>query len=168
MWNFYEQDVRRLRRALGDVERTPEFKRIQSVMLVAMGQSPMQAAQSTAQSRWNVYKSIGKYLRRHHPEDLLDRPKSGRPKTASHLSPGRIGRELKRDPLRLGYLATEWTVPLLVEHLYRRYHCRISHRTLRRRLKSMNLAWKRPRHAYYRDPHRAQKKGLWSGEFVGF
>ena len=85
---------------------------------------------------------------------------SGRPEAAGGITDARLVREFGRDPLRLGYMATEWTVPLLAGHLSRKYGCRVAPRTLRRRMKRLGLRWKRPRHVFgNRDPHGAWKKG---------
>ena len=163
MWKFSKQDVTRLRAALKRAKDARWYKRIEAVLLVATGIKPPQAALLTGQCRSSVYNLLNRYAAHHRPEDLADEPRSGRPKAAAVLTPSRINRELKRDPLALGYMATEWTVALLAEHLHRRYHCPINRRTLRRRLKCMDLVWKRPRHVYAKAPHRSQKKGLWSG-----
>lgn len=160
------RDIRRLGAALGRIKQPRWLQRVQAVMLVALGQTPAQAARGTAQSRWSVYKWLGRYGRRHRVEDLADRPRSGRPPAAKALTAARIRREYRRDPLALGYMATEWTVPLLADHLARRYGCRgpVSPHTLRRRLRrDLGLSWKRPRHGYFVDPGLPQKKGRWSG-----
>jgi len=80
---------------------------------------------------------------------------------AATITAARIKRQFRRDPLRLGYAATGWTVALLAKHLGRVYDCPITARTLRRRLRALGLRWKRPRYVYAdKDPHRAQKKGV--------
>jgi transposase len=91
---------------------------------------------------------------------LEDAPRSGRPRAAARVTDARIVREFRRDPLRLGYNTTGWTVPLLATHLSQKYGCRLSPATLRRRMRHLGLRWKRPRYVYAdKDPHRAQKKG---------
>jgi transposase len=83
---------------------------------------------------------------------------------APGITAARIKREFGRDPLRLGYQATIWTVPLFTAHLSRRYRDRLSPDTLRRRLRHLGLRWKRPRYVYAeKEPHLPQKKGRWSG-----
>ena|SRR5205823_3605974 len=160
MWKFDGQDVRRLRRTLRRAKQLRWFKRVQAVLLVAKGLPVRQAADLTGQKRWSLYRWIDKYRRRHRPQDLEDRPRAGRPKAAATITPGRIRREMARSPLALGYMATEWTVPLLAGHLSRRYDCPIGPRTLRRRLKELGLVWRRPRYVYHlADPNRGQKKG---------
>jgi transposase len=160
MWKFDGTDVMRLRRAVARATQLRLFKRLQAVLLVAEGQSPRQVAALTGQRRWNLYHWIDRYRRRRRPQDLADRPRPGRPRVAESITPARIRRELSRDPLELGHMSTEWTVPLLARHLRRACGCAISSRTLRRRLRAMGLAWKRPRYVYHpADPHLGQKKG---------
>ena len=79
---------------------------------------------------------------------------------APAITDERIRREVRRDPMRLGYNSTGWTVALLADHLHRRYGTAICARTLRRRMHELGLRWKRPRYTYAtKDPNRTQKKG---------
>jgi transposase len=162
MWKFDGHDVRRLRRAIKDAKQGRLVKRLQTVLLVAQGVPAAKAAVLTGQARRTAFNLLARYCRRRGPGDLADRPRGGRPKAAPTITTARIRKAYRRDPLALGYMATEWTVPLLAGHLRRQYHCPLAARTLRRRLKAMGLAWKRPRYVYHpADPHRAQKKGRW-------
>jgi transposase len=100
-----------------------------------------------------VYYWMHRYLDHHRVDDLCDASRTGRPWMAAQITEARILRELGRDPLKLGYNTTVWTVPLLASHLSRRYHSQITPRTLRRRMKEIGLRWKRPRHFYAaKDP----------------
>ena len=162
---FTSHDRRRLRRALKQCPDARSFRRIQATLLVADGWPVREAARITASSQRAVYQWVGRYSRRRQADILFDLPRSGRPLVASALTAARIKRELARDPLRLGYSATQWTVALLASHLSQRYNCSIVTHTLRRRLRAMGLRWKRPRHAFTeKDPHRAQKKGRLSAD----
>lgn len=97
-------------------------------------------------------------------ESLYERARAGRPRVAKPVTPARVLRELQRNPLRLGYQTTIWTVALLATHLSQRYQCQVSPHTLRRRMREIGLRCKRPRYVYSeKDPHRAQKKGRLSG-----
>jgi transposase len=90
----------------------------------------------------------------------VDAPRSGRPRSAPNITDKRIVAELKRNPLKLGYNTTVWTVEIVARHLSQRYGCEIRPFTLYRRMKAMGLRCKRPRYVYWeKDPHRAQKKG---------
>lgn len=136
------------------------FRRLQAVFLVAGGYLAGEVARITGLSCKAVYRWVERYRQARRIEALRDPPRSGRPRAAAAITDARILRELRRDPLRLGYNSTGWTVPLLAGHLGRKYGCPISTWTLRRRLRRLRLRWKRPRYVYAtKDPHRAQKKG---------
>jgi len=157
---FNQYDRQRLARAFTRTTDRRFFQRLQAVLLVARGFAVPEVAPITGATANAVYHWLQLYLRTHDPDSLRDAPRSGRPRVARRITDARIVREFRRDPLRLGYNTTGWTVALLAEHLGRTYGCPISARTLRRRMRALGLRWKRPRYVYAdRDPHRAQKKG---------
>ncbi len=157
---FDRYDRRRLTRALQKAAEIRTYRRIQAVLLVAQGRTIPEAAQITGIQAWSVYRWVRAYLHTHCPNRLQDAPRSGRPSVATPITDARLVREFRRDPMRLGYRATGWTVSLLADHLQQRYGCAISPRTLRRRMRDLDLRWKRPRYVYAtKDPNRAQKKG---------
>ena len=156
-------DRSRLTRALRRVRDLRTYRRVQAVLCMARGQPVGQVARLTGTSRRSVYDWLERYLRRHRIEDLQDAPRPGRPPVAPSLTDARIVREFKKDPMRLGYRSSDWTVVLLARHLSRRYGCTISEHTLRRRMKGLGLVWKRTRHAYkHPAEHLPQKKGALS------
>jgi transposase len=157
---FDRYDRQRLARALARATELRAFRRLQAVLLVARGFPVAEAARITGAKPEAVYHWTRTYLRSHRPDCLRDAPRSGRPRAAGRITDARIVREFRRDPLRLGYKTTGWTVALLAEHLGSKHGCPISARTLRRRMHELGLRWKRPRYVYAdKDPHRAQKKG---------
>jgi transposase len=157
---FDPYDRRRLLHALQRASDVRTYRRLQAVLLVAQGWPVPEVARSTGTRPWAVYAWVRRYLRTHRSAALHDAARPGRPQAAPRITAARIVRELRRDPLRLGYNTTGWTVALLAQHLSQKYHCPISARTLRRRMRSLGLRWKRPRYVYAtKDPHRAQKKG---------
>lgn len=159
-FGFNGHDRRRLAKALKRTEKASVYRRLQAVLLVASGYAVNQVAQITGALRRAVYQWVNRYLATQRVDSLADRPRSGRPSTATRITDTRILREWRRDPLRLGYNTTVQTVVLLARHLSTRYDCAITPRTLRRRMKRLCLRWKRPRYVYtLKDPHRAQKKG---------
>ena len=163
-WGLSGRDRYRLRGALRTCTDVRTYRRLQAVLCMAEGRPASEAAALTGMARFTVYEQVRRYVRRRRVEDLADAPRSGRPSAAVAISDARIVREFKKDPMDLGYKATTWTVPLLAEHLRRRYHCPITRRTLRRRMKALGLVWKRPRHLYQDpDPPVAQKKGALCG-----
>jgi transposase len=157
---FNRYDAPRLRRALKQATDKRLFQRVQAVLLVAQNHAVSEVADISGVSAQTVYNWVNLYLQEHKVEALEDSPRSGRPLSAEQITSARILRELHRNPLKLGYRTTVWTVALLAEHLSRRYQCLIGSFTLRRRMKSLGLRCKRPRYFYEeKDPHRAQKKG---------
>jgi transposase len=157
---FDHHDRRRLTRARAQATEARTFRRIQAVLLVACGWAIAEVARITGVRLGAVYDWVQRYLRSHQAASLEDASRSGRPRSATRITDARIVREFRRDPLRLGYNTTGWTVPLLATHLSEKYGCPISPATLRRRMRHLRLRWKRPRYAYAgKDPHRAQKKG---------
>ena len=157
---FDSYDKRRLTHALHGVRDARTYRRIQAVLGVAQGRTIQGAAEIAGVQPWAVYAWIRTYLHAHQPDSLRDAPRSGRPRAAPAITDERIRREVRRDPLRLGYNSTGWTVCLLANHLHHKYGTFISARTLRRRMRDLGLRWKRPRYSYAnKDPHRAQKKG---------
>jgi transposase len=131
--------------------------------LVAQGRTVQDVAEIASVQPWAVYAWIRTYLHTHRPDSVRDAPRSGRPRAAPAITDECIKREVRRDPMPLGYNSTGWTVCLLADHLRQTYGSALSARTLRRRMHDLGLRWKRPRYNYAnKDPHRAQKKGALS------
>lgn len=160
---FDPYDERRLSRALHDVRDVRTYRRIQALWLVAQGRGVQEAAEIAGVKPWAVYAWIRTYLQTHDPDRLRDAPRPGRPRAAPAITDKRIVQEFGRDPMRLGYNSTGWTVSLLADHLRQKYGGSLSVRTLRRRMHDLTLCWKRPRYTYAnKDPNRTQKKGALS------
>jgi len=136
------------------------YRRLEALLLVAEGSSVAEAARRCHVDRSSVHRWLAQYLARRDTMALTDRPRSGRPRRETALTPQRLAAALARDPRRCGYRATSWTVPLLAHDLAARHGIAVSARTLRRRLHEAGYRWKRPRYVYvHRAAHRAQKKG---------
>ena len=160
---FRRSDRHHLAHALKQVTMVRAYKRLQAVRLVAAGRAVKEVAQIAGVSAQTIYNWVNCYLQEHAAEALFDERRAGRPPVAPGITAARIKREFGRDPLRLGYQATVWTVPLFTEHLSRRYRCRLRPDTRRRRMRQLGLRWKRPRYVYAeKEPHLPQKKGHWS------
>jgi len=161
---FSKRDHQRLAKALCTETDARALRRLQAVRLVAEGYALTTAAHLTGFSQRSLYRFVSRYLNAHQTTALADEKHTGRPALAPQVTPPRILRELQRVPLLLGYHTNVWTVELLATHLSQRYHCSISPRTLRRRMKEIGLRCKRPRYIYSeKEPHLPQKKGRLSG-----
>ena len=159
-FGFDRYDKGRLERALQEITDKRTYVRVKAVLLMAQGMDLQSVAKLFDKSLQIVYYWIRTYVKTHRPSSLFDAPRSGRPLAAQGITERQILRELKRNPLHLGYRTTVWTVALLAEHLSIRYGQKIGYWTLYRRMKEVGLRCKRPRYVYSeKDPHRAQKKG---------
>jgi transposase len=159
-FGFDRYDKGRLSRALAKSTNAKVYVRLKALLLVAEGMPVTKVAEFFDKSRRIVYRWIATYLSNHQPWSLEEGARSGRPLAAQGITDQRILRELKRNPLKLGYHTTVWTVEILAWHLSQRYGCEIGRYTLYRRMKQIGLVCKRPRYVYAeKDPHRAQKKG---------
>jgi transposase len=157
-------DRKRLAAALEAAREARVYRRVEALLLVAEGQTVAEAARRCHVDRSSVHRWLGQYGARRDATVLADRPRSGRPRQSSRLTPRRLAAALARDPRRCGYQATSWTAPLLAHYLAAQDGIAISARTLRRRLHEAGYRWKRPRYVYAgRATHLAQKKGRWSG-----
>jgi transposase len=147
-FGFHHWDTLRLNKALKRAADKRTFQRVQALLLVARGRSVSEVAEISGVHVQTVYNWIHLYLETQQPGTLADTPRSGRPPAAKPVTAARIERELRRNPLRLSYQTTVWTVPLLAEHLSHLYRCEMSPHTLRRRMRAMGLRCKRPRYFY--------------------
>jgi transposase len=158
---FTRTDRRRLAQALAATRLAREYRRLEAVLLVAEGRSLSESARHVRVARSSVQRWVRHYLANRDAAALVDRPRTGRPRAARQLTEPRLAAALRRDPRRLGYRSTTWTVALLARYCVEHLHCAITPRTLRRRLRERGYRWKRPRYLYTeRAAHLAQKKGL--------
>lgn len=160
---FDRYDKGRLQKIINQVEDKRTFIRLRSVQMIAEGKEIADVAQIWDVTPQIIYNWIKTYLKDHLPQSLFDKPKKGRPRVAEQITDNRILKELKGNPMSLGYFVNTWTVATLAHRLNKRYGCSISPRTLYRRMKAMGLECKRPKYFYEeKDPNRTQKKGALS------
>jgi transposase len=159
---FTGADRRRLERALATAHKACEYRRLEATLLVAEGHSISEAARRVRVARLSVRRWVERYLQDRDVHALVDRPRHGRPRRAKRLTPQRLAATMARDPLRCGYLATTWTVPLLVHYLAQHNGIEVSQHTLRRRLHEAGWRWKRPRYVYSERAAHVAQKNLWS------
>jgi transposase len=94
------------------------------------------------------------------PVGLYDRERSGRPPKSTEQVKDTIVQMIQGDPGREGYLATCWTVAMLVLAVVREVGVRLSPSTLRATLHELGLRWGRPRLTMPDkvDPEKASKQ----------
>lgn len=99
-----------------------------------------------------------RYQQQGHPRALVDQAGRGRRRLLTPALLDVLQQALQHKPDQLGYMATEWTVPLLLEHLHRLTGVRVSDDTLRRQLHRMRYRFKRPRYVLMPDPLLEKKR----------
>lgn len=157
---FNRYDVPRLQQAFKSAAAKHLFQRVPAGLWVAQGHAISEVAELTDVRVPTLYPWVKLSLRRHHVATLAEAPRSGRPLVALPITAPRIRQQWRRNPLRLGYRTTVWSVNLLAEPLSRQDHGPITPYPLRRRLQAMGLRCQRPRYFYEeKAPHRAQKTG---------
>src|SRR3954470_8694087 len=102
-------DRRRLAAALENAREARGYRRGEALLLVAEGQTVAEAARRCHVNRSSVHRWLGQYGAGRDAAGLADRPRSGRPRWSSRLTPRRLAALLARDPRRCGYQATSWT-----------------------------------------------------------
>lgn len=94
------------------------------------------------------------------PPGLYDAPRRGRPrKLGAEHTPG-VSELIGHDPQEAGYLATVWTVGMLVAAVAQRLGVAVGRSALRTTLHRLGLRWGRPRLSmpHQRDPAKAAKQ----------
>jgi transposase len=96
----------------------------------------------------------------HGPAGLYDQERSGRPRKVTQEVKETIIKMVQDDPQKEGYLATFWTVAMLVLALTNKLKVTLSPSALRGTLHQIGLRWGRPRLGMPAkvDPEKAQKQ----------
>lgn len=94
------------------------------------------------------------------PAGLYDDPRSGRPHKVTNAVRATLVAMIQQDPQESGYVATLWTVAMLVLALFKKLDLRLSSSTVRGTLQALDLRWGRPRLAMPEktDPDKAAKQ----------
>jgi len=91
-------------------------------------------------------------------EGLQDRPRSGRPRSASAAAQDTVRRAMEAGPEDCGHPGVAlWTVVLLQTHLLVELGLRLSRSSVRRLVHAMGYVWRRPRHVLPKDPETDSK-----------
>jgi transposase len=124
---------------------------------VAQGRPIAHIARSLGVSRRSLYHWRQRYTTQHDPAALGDRKGRGHPSVWTPRLRAVLEQNLAQKPDQYGYHASEWTVPVLIEHLATQSGQRVSDSTVRRQLRCMGYVWKRPRYVLQSDPAREKK-----------
>lgn len=106
--------------------------------------------------------SVRHHLKRYRDEGiegLVDRPRSGRPATATPNYVEAALTALRRRPRALNLPFSLWTIPRLLDYLYEQTDIRVSDETLRVHLRAHGISFSHPQHKVSSpDPEYTQKK----------
>lgn len=153
---------RRLQRQLRTTHDARLYRRTLAVLEVSRGEPVAAVASRLGVTPRAIYYWLWTYAQAHDPAALLDGDRPGRPTLLTEADRDRL-RDLllSRSPQELSYFATEWTVPLLRDHLARCTGRRPADDTIRRELQRQGFVWKRCRYALDPDPELWGKKAAY-------
>src|SRR3954465_1300148 len=108
---------RRLEQQPRSTHEARVYRRTLAVLEVAQGEPVSAVARRLRVTPRVVYYWLEAYAQGHDPSALRHQDRSGRPSLLAQQDRARLLELLRQSPQDLGYFATEWTVPLLQEHL---------------------------------------------------
>lgn len=150
---------RRLQQQLQSARDARLYRRTLAVLDVARGEPVASIARRLGVTPRAIYYWLDCYCQNRDPRALQDRDRPGRPTLITEADGDLLrGLLLGQSPQKLGYFATEWTVPLLQDYLARHTGRRTSDDTIRRELRRQGFVWKRSRYALDPDPELRGKK----------
>lgn len=147
----------RLQRQLHQTPDARVHRRTLAVLEYNQGRSIVGIARMLGVTRQSIYNWIDAYTQAHDPVALHDDERSGRPSLWTPKLQKRFLTLLGQMPDQLGYLAVNWTVPLLQEEMERSTDQWLSEDTIRRELERLDYVWKRGRYVLDPDPQREKK-----------
>src|SRR3954451_18565842 len=148
------QELERQLRSTADAR---VYRRTLAVLEVARGRPVAEVARALGVTRQTLHNWLAAYAQDLTPLDLADAARTGRPPLWTPAQRDVLRAALAQPPDRWGYRATDWTVPLLREHLAGRAGVRPSGTALRQWLRALGYAWKRYRYVLPPDPEREKK-----------
>jgi transposase len=148
---------RRLLQQLKSTSDARTYRRTLAVLELDRGRSAADIAAMLGVTRQSVHNWAAAFAHDPDPLTLCDEDRSGRPALLAEQTDGLLPSLMGQSPQDLGYPHTDWTVPLLQQQLEKDLGLRPSDETVRRGLRRLGYAWKRPRYVLDPDPEREKK-----------
>lgn len=133
------------------------YRRTLALLLWGRGTSVTEIASLLQVRRQSVYNWLASYSSTSDPACLRDALRSGRPPRWTSQTEALLADMIALPPDQLGYLAVNWTVPLLQDYLEQKSSTRFSDDTIRRALHRLGYVWKRYRYVLDPDPNLEKK-----------
>jgi transposase len=125
------------------------LRRAQALLWLDADEGIQPIAERLGVSRQTIYNWTTRFQLRDEMDlvqRLADAPREGRPRTVQGVIDPLIDAVIERDPRSLGYRATAWTAPLLVEYLREAHQIEVGCTSVRAAIERLRIRWKRPRH----------------------
>jgi len=154
---FTPAQMQQLEDQLSQTDDVRLYRRILALLMCGRGTSVTEIATLLQVRRQSVYNWLASYTASSDPARLGDAARSGRPPRWTSQTKALLADAIATPPEQLGYLAANWTVPLLQEQLERACSIRFSDDTIRRALHRLGYVWKRYRYVLDEDPDLEKK-----------
>ena len=133
------------------------YRRTLALLMWGRGASVSEIASLLQVHRQSVYNWLTSYTSSADPACLRDALRCGRPPRWTTQTEALLADTIAVPPDQKGYLAVNWTVPLLQDHLEQESSTRFSDDTIRRALHRLGYVWKRYRYVLEPDPDLEKK-----------
>jgi len=154
---FTPTQMQQLEHQLVQTDDVRLYRRILALLMWGRGTSVTEIASLLHVRRQSVNNWLASYTTTSDPACLRDAMCSGRPPRWTSQIEALLADAIAAPPDQLGYLAVNWTVPLLQDHLERVCSTRFSDDTIRRALHRLGYVWKRYRYVLAPDPDLEKK-----------
>src|SRR5947209_3810571 len=161
--NLTSWQRQRLRRQLAETHDARVFRRTLAVLEFDHGRSAADIARMLGVTRQSVYHWVEVYTQDHDASSLEDEEGRGRHPLLDEDQEHLLEALLAVSPQDLGYPHASWTVPLLRDVVAFLTDQRVSADTVRRALRRLDYAWKRPRYDLDPDPEHGKKNAASAG-----
>ncbi len=148
---------RRLEEQLAQTRDAALYRRTLALLEADRGEPVAGIARRLHVARVSIYHWLARFQEAADPQALAHRAGAGRPSAWGAGLRAALDRALASRPGDWGFLAVEWTVPLLRAYLAEEAGCCPADDTIRRELHRRGFAWKRPRYVPVPDPQREKK-----------
>jgi len=159
--------MRQLEDQVSQADDVRLYRRTLALLMWGRGTSVTEIATLLQVRRQSVYNWLASYTSTSDPARLRDAARSGRPPYWTDQIEALLADAIATPPDQLGFLAVNWTVPLLQDHLEHACSIRFSDDTIRRALHRLGYVWKRYRYVLDEDPD-LEKKTPYSGSTARF